>query len=1022
MAGVSLLLSAAMWGGCAPTGSPLSPPEETDPLLPFLPPTPAAGGPVVTRAGRLTEQNFARESIPGDAAQGRIGDFYLANEVVRFVIQQPGRNISPLPYGGNVIDADFVERPAGDQLGEVGLLLLTGRTANFTQSEIVSDGSKGGPAVLRFRGADILDDYIDIRALPAVSSLFRESLQPSRELGLKLAVTYILAPGSAALEVIYTLYNPSTSEVQTSWGTLVDSGGALRGFAPGIGYGGTSQEALISGPVPVSEYLVQQGSGVSYGVIPAAQTAGTGAITLPISGVFISLFDLSRKEALWGEEALTVRIAPGQGTTRRLHLGVGRNGPDSIEQLVRKDLRGERLRTVLGTVTGSQSGERVIVGVRRSDWANHVSPTDIYTAVETIGTDGKTGFSTQLPPGRYVLRASVGARRGTAVTVDIPATAPPSGDEPIKVSLAVPEPARVDYRVLDEDGLPMPGRISVIGTPPEQDDALGTPEELPSYQGLYTMVRTLHGDSRTGGAWDPPLLLPPGTYRIVASHGPEWSRFESKYTVKAGDKLQLEAKLAHVVDTTGYLACDFHQHTVNSPDSDVTLERRVITNLAEGLEFVSSSDHDYLTDFKPVIAALGSRDRMDSAVGDEITPFGYGHFIAWPLRTVPESPNLGALDWGGGDGPNLTPRALFAELSKQGAQVLQVNHPRSAKVGPLSFQQNFDRAALRFDFAARTFYGDKNTVPVDALNLGLPEEAELFSDRFNSLEVLNGVASTRPDADGERLDLTTERILRDYMNFLSFGFLPAAVGSSDTHSLHEPAGLPRTLVRVPDDSSAALRRGVGDEVARTLTASGGAVRDIVVTNGPMLRLFAGQGGQRVGIGGTTRPEADKLRIELQVETPDWSPIHTVEVFANNTFPSTGAAALPLAPIVCFTSRVMPAERCRKAAVFGNLTVSRVTLASGGVVLRAQVQVEVETAKLLANNAAGATGKDVWLLARATGDQAMFPSAPTGIRADVSMSQLLDGVPVTDMGGFPLAFTNPLFVDIDGGGWRAPFQP
>jgi hypothetical protein len=119
---------------------------------------------------------------------------------------------------------------------------------------------------------------------------------------------------------------------------------------------------------------------------------------------------------------------------------------------------------------------------------------------------------------------------------------------------------------------------------------------------------------------------------------------------------------------------------------------------------------------------------------------------------------------------------------------------------------------------------------------------------------------------------------------------------------------------------------------------------------------------------------------------------------------------------------MPAERCRKAAVFGNLTVSKVTLPSGGVVLRAQVQVEVETAKLLTNNASGATGKDVWLLARATGDQAMFPSAPTGLRADVSMSQLLDGVPMTDMGGFPLAFTNPLFVDIDGGGWRAPFQP
>lgn len=1032
---LALFLSGG--GGCnseppAPDTTPLT----TDPLLPYLPALPPAGGPRLVRAGRLTPDNFAKEHITGPAAQGRVGDFFMANDRIRVVIQQPGRAIAPVPYGGNVIDLDFVDNPVGDQFGELGLLLLTGRTADFTDAELVRDGSAGGPAVLRFRGADVLDDYFDVRALPSVSSLFRRDLLPDNELGLKLAVTYILAPGSDSVEIIYTLYNPSRGEVTTSWGNLVDSGGEVDGFSPGLGFAAKDIAELIEGPVPLAAYHVQQGQGVTYGFLPFAASpaaAERGALVLPISGVSVAVYDLGRKQDLFTEAAFTVKLPPGGGAMRRVLLAMGRSDPAAIERIAQAERPGKDAPVELtGLVSGTQAGERVRVGIRKLDWPDHEAPSDIYTMVQVTGGEGSTAFSVRLPPGTYALRAeAAGLRKGAAETVLVPAQ--PAPMSPVSVRLSVPVVARINYRILDEDGQPMPGKVTLVGETPEYDPAVTRGVEGLDY-GIAAQRRSLYGDSSVGGRWEGPLLVPPGTYRAVVSHGPEWSRHEEKLTLSPGQEVTVTAHLFHVLDTTGYLACDFHQHTMNSPDSTIPLEERVVANLAEGLEFLSSSDHDYITDFRPIIENLGMADRMDSVPGEELTPFGFGHFISWPLAMDPASPNLGALDWGGGTGPNLPPSAIFSGLRRLGAKVVQVNHPRLSSPGLFDFQQNFDRAALRFDFGRRTFYGDRNSMPVEAAQLGLPEDAEVFSDRFNSLEVYNGLDTSGPDRDGERHSGGTERVLRDYMNFLSLGFVPAATGSSDTHGRTEPSGLPRTLVRVGDDSPAALRAGVGEAVAATLTAQDGARRDLYATSGPVLQLWAGSGARRVGIGGTTEPDPgagpspddDILHIEVTALCTDWAPVDTIEVFANSTFasPETGPAPPAMIPAVCFTSRPMPAERCRQAAVFGTLTIETIDRPRGGRYLRARVVADVAVAKLLAANAPGARGKDLWLLARAFGDRSLFPVVPGGLRPGpgTNLSALVNGTPITTSGAYPLAFTNALFVDVDGGGWRAPFQP
>src|SRR5205814_717326 len=55
----------------------------------FLPPVPKGQG-GTSAAGRVTEDNAKAELLGGTAAQGRIGDWYLRNDQVRFILQHEG--------------------------------------------------------------------------------------------------------------------------------------------------------------------------------------------------------------------------------------------------------------------------------------------------------------------------------------------------------------------------------------------------------------------------------------------------------------------------------------------------------------------------------------------------------------------------------------------------------------------------------------------------------------------------------------------------------------------------------------------------------------------------------------------------------------------------------------------------------------------------------------------------------------------------------------------------------------------
>ncbi len=963
--------------------------NSTSPLDAALPSLPPEGGPPIAAAGRLDASNYDQERVPGPASQGLVGDYFMRNDKLRVVVQAPNRAIGPCPFGGNVLDVDRVVSPAGDQLGEVSAFLQLGRTFAFDRAEVVRDGKKGGPAVLRFYGHDAKNDFIDIMGLASFAQAIGEDYRADVDLELQAAVTYILMPGETKVRIIYTMYNGTDLDEQTTWGTLTDTGAQIEPFHPIGGFGEADISDVLSGGNPPGAYMALLARGIAYGLTPPGDTTAP----FPVAGVDVEIQGVSELSDALGPLGTSLTIKKHGTATREVDLVVGNDVADVTAQAL--TVQQQALTSFSGT---TEPGARVLVTSGSGD----------VVTVATAAADGTYGGA--LPDGAYSIQAEGdGYRRSGAQALSLHGA-------PASVDLAVPAAAPLAFSIKDTAGVPIPGKISVVGaTPNVPDRRFRDTTKDPTPYGLAAVAHSRAGDSSRGDQWDHPIKLAAGHYRVVVSRGPEWSRFEQIVDVPAAGA-RVDAVLDHVAPTPGYVACDFHQHTYVSPDAPVPPEDRVMSYLADGVDFISSSEHDVHFDYQPLLDSLGVRGLLDSAVGVETTPWDYGHFIGWPLRVDPNSPNGGALDWAGGEnGPDLSPADIFAGLRGLGARVVQVNHPRAPSGAFSNFQQNFDRAGLSFDFTSRSFGGNQAFQPLSPLTLGLADGAPLFSDQFDSVEVYNGFHLVT--ANGEVIDELVDANLRDWMDFVSFGFTPTAVGDSDSHQWYSvPAGLPRTLVAVPDDSAAALQAGVADDVANTV--SGMAPRDVVVTNAPFLKLTV----DGAGIGHTAAHAGGPLQIHVEVTTAAWAAVDTVELFANATFdvPTPKGASSPMmTPALCFTSRVPAPSRC--AGALGGARPLTATVAAGKQSIVVDVG-DVTPDQILALARPGATGKDLWFVARASGTLGMFPTIPAGVvAASAPIDQLIAGN-TQGIGVGAMAFTNPVYVDVDGNGWRAPFAP
>jgi hypothetical protein len=415
-------------------------------------------------------------------------------------------------------------------------------------------------------------------------------------------------------------------------------------------------------------------------------------------------------------------------------------------------------------------------------------------------------------------------------------------------------PARLEIAVQDESGRPLAAKVKLDradrATPVFDRDGDITGANRFMWTGNGRLTRELE----------------PGPYRLLISAGIERELFEQRVALEPGQSANVEARLARVLHTPGWLAADLHLHQAPSVDADVSLADRVISIAAEGVEFAVATDHYAVTDLGPTTRWLTERGvlavPLQTVPGIEVSTVGrrFGHFNVFPMRA---EASLFAED--------TTPDELFPRARRAApGGVLQVNHPRwEPHLGYFTY----------YDLDPET---------------GEPRRAG-YNATFDTVEVYNGA---------DAYDLRrVERVFDEWLRLLGRGHRYAATGSSDSHKLAflDP-GLPRTMVHY--GTSAGDER---DALAPTQAVIAAIKRGhSIVTSGPMIDVsIDGQGP-----GNSVHASDGEVKLDLRVRAASWVDVREVSVleggsgrvlFRRQLPPSSGLERLVAQP----TLRVTP---------------------------------------------------------------------------------------------------------------------
>lgn len=377
-----------------------------------------------------------------------------------------------------------------------------------------------------------------------------------------------------------------------------------------------------------------------------------------------------------------------------------------------------------------------------------------------------------------------------------------------------PRAGRIAWQVRDPEGAVLPATLVVRGEHGTADPDWGEDgADGAARNYLYTTA-------------DGSRPLPPGRYRAMVHRGFEHTLHDQPVTVRQDETVKVAAVLERVVDTRGWISADLHVHALPSPDAPTLLEDRVRSLAAVGVEVAVATDHNAVTDYGPVIVALGLERHLASLIGDEVTTDAplVGHFNVFPL-----APDALPLAFRGA-----APKALF-EAARRAAPdgVLQVNHPRMGNIGYFELFR-FDRGAVDSWVA----------------------EATLAEMKFDAVEVFNGDHY----ADHDEI----EHVLRDWYALLDAGRRYTATGNSDSHKIaYQDAGVPRNYVALDTDDPARF-----DTAAFVRAVREGRV---VVSSGPFIALSIGGAGP----GGSAPP--GELTVSIRVDAPPWIDLTEVEL-------------------------------------------------------------------------------------------------------------------------------------------------
>ncbi|MEM7474677.1 MAG: CehA/McbA family metallohydrolase [Planctomycetota bacterium] len=362
----------------------------------------------------------------------------------------------------------------------------------------------------------------------------------------------------------------------------------------------------------------------------------------------------------------------------------------------------------------------------------------------------------------------------------------------------------------------LPARITILN----EDGALQTADAASNG---HLAVRPGIVYTSTGKA---SFGLPAGKYQIIAGRGFEYSIDEHTITVSAGQKTIHQLSIRREVPTDGLVACDTHVHTLTfSGHGDSSIEERMITIAAEGIELPIATDHNAHINYQSYAEELRVRDYFTPVIGNEVTT-RTGHFNIFPVTAGAEVPDHRSDRW------RTTLDEIFATPE---VRVAILNHARDMHGGTIPFGPK-----LFNDVAGENMAG---------WHMG-----------FNAMEVINsGATQTNP-----------LQLLHDWMTLLNRGYQVTPVGCSDSHDVGRHfVGQGRTYIRCQDDTPGAIE--VDQAVASFLQGK------VAVSYGLLAELKVNERFQSGHLGS---PEGDEVTLDLRVLGPHWVEADTIMLFAN----------------------------------------------------------------------------------------------------------------------------------------------
>jgi hypothetical protein len=999
----------------------------------------------------------AADCVQGPMSRCRVGDYLLENGEIRVVIQDVQRNLFGIgQYGGHIIDADLRRASSNDEIDnfeEFSESINIENTAHYTDINVINDGSDGSAAVIRVTGPDDLLDFLNPSSVVASFGLTFPPAADDTDLPVEISTDYILEPGENWVRVETSIHNTGGSVLEIFYGEFLNGSGNINLFQPGYGFG----ETLVTSRCPGAatnkcDYVIYRGvgdgAGVSYGYVHefnnTTQFTAAG-VTVPQLGQEIALVLTGFEDPI---HTIQPDTNPGDTITFTRYFVIGDGTVSSILE-ARNKIKGVSRGTLAGTIEtttgGPAAGVEVAVLGNTAHGPNALAPgvnALPFNVVNHTVTDASGDYSLTLPPGSYNVVANIEGhpyQGGGSSPTQNPAVI--VANSTTTVDITIPDSGTLEVNVSDGANDPLPAKASVVGfdpSPPVLNNqcilcllvAIRNQTALfhdVGQDGLPFGVTQVHFIEPTGAS--PTVAIEPGSYQVIVSRGPEYSIDSDPITVTANTLSTVNAKIAPVIDTTGFVSGDFHVHSIASADSETPDRHRIVTMMAEGLEFFTPSDHEFRANFQPIIVAENWEDLVTTAVSNEITSFDYGHFNGWPMTIDTNQVNGGAVDHAGAVGTagedfpsfgnyNLTPEQIIAAAKADpGTDTVQINHIHS------HFGLEVGGADLGSGLAIDTgLEPPKSSVPPGPRRLDPAEEdvnSGYFTDTFDSLEIWIG------DSRGQIANNFLGQNAGDWFNLLNQGIVRTGIADSDTHrTIGTQSGTPRTMIPTTETDLTMLN---AETLAATLNPNltNNTAGKGVGTNAPMVRvtleaLTSGDDASlEAGEPNIVTATDGEVELTVHVQSPAWAEFDTIEIYRNSTTTLTVVQDQETGAGTIDVSRfgINPDFSFQAPADFTiDLETGVDPMVPGSDFLEAEFTLTFDGA---GGNPAPLT-EDTWFVVMVKGtdgtSKPLFPVIPNDLEdsTNTTLADLIDGNLGED-GVMAHAFTNPLFVDVDNNG-------